>query len=110
MTQGELHLAECAADELPDWLARIGASELLYSAQVDLHFETELQALRERWVDNEVLYREGLAQQVDRASRATFGAAAGVLTTRPTAAALRQRGVNVVPGRAAQLRITSAAV
>lgn len=46
VTQGELHLAECAADELPDWLARIGASELLYSAQVDLHFEAELQALR----------------------------------------------------------------
>lgn len=26
----------------------------------------ELKALRERWLDNEVLYREGLAQQVDR--------------------------------------------
>lgn len=28
--------------------------------------DAELKALRERWLDNEVLYREGLAQQVDR--------------------------------------------
>lgn len=30
----------------------------------------ELKALRERWVDNEVLYREGLALQVDRGDNA----------------------------------------
>lgn len=30
----------------------------------------ELQALRQRWLDNEVLYREGLAQQMDRGDAA----------------------------------------
>ncbi len=30
----------------------------------------ELKALRERWIDNEVLYREGLAMQVDRGDSA----------------------------------------
>ncbi len=30
----------------------------------------ELRALRERWIDNEVLYREGLAMQVDRGDSA----------------------------------------
>ena len=30
----------------------------------------ELQALRQRWLDNEVLYREGLAQQMDRGDTA----------------------------------------
>lgn len=32
--------------------------------------EQELSALRQRWVDNEVLYREGLALQVDRGDEA----------------------------------------
>ena len=31
VTQGELHLAECASGELPGWIERIGASELLLS-------------------------------------------------------------------------------
>ncbi len=47
VTQGELHLAECAADDLPDWLARIGPSELLYSADVTTAFEQRLVALKD---------------------------------------------------------------
>ena len=46
VTRGEMQLAECAADELPDWLARIGPSELLYSADVTTAFEQRLTALK----------------------------------------------------------------
>ncbi len=34
LTQGELHLAECASDELANWLARIAPSEVVFSAEL----------------------------------------------------------------------------
>ena len=46
VTQGELHLAECASDELAAWIARIAPSELLFSADVTPAFARSLQALR----------------------------------------------------------------
>lgn len=46
VTQGELHLAECVADELHAWIARIAPAELIYSATVPPDFEASLQALR----------------------------------------------------------------
>ncbi|AMO21986.1 DNA mismatch repair protein MutS [Ramlibacter tataouinensis] len=46
VTQGALHLAECAGDELESWVARIGPSELLFSAEVTPAFEQRLKALR----------------------------------------------------------------
>ncbi len=46
VTQGELNLAECAADELGDWLARIAPSELLFSADVTPAFEQRIKALK----------------------------------------------------------------
>jgi DNA mismatch repair protein MutS len=46
VTQGKLHLAECAADELGDWLARISPSELLFSADVTPTFEQRLKGLK----------------------------------------------------------------
>ena len=46
VTQGELHLAECAPDELADWLARIAPSELLFSADVTPAFEKRLRDLK----------------------------------------------------------------
>ncbi|MDO8278839.1 MAG: DNA mismatch repair protein MutS, partial [Burkholderiaceae bacterium] len=46
VTQGELQLAECPADELDAWIARIAPSELLYSAGVTTAFEQRLKALR----------------------------------------------------------------
>jgi len=46
LTQGALQLAECAGDELEAWVARIGPSELLFSAGVTPSFEQRLQALR----------------------------------------------------------------
>jgi DNA mismatch repair protein MutS len=46
VTQGELHLAECASDELEAWVTRIAPSELLYSAGITNAFEQRLKALR----------------------------------------------------------------
>jgi DNA mismatch repair protein MutS len=46
VTQGALQLAECAADELETWVARIAPSELLFSADVTPVFEQRLRALR----------------------------------------------------------------
>jgi DNA mismatch repair protein MutS len=40
--QGEIHLAECAPDELTNWIARIAPSELLFSADMTTKFETTL--------------------------------------------------------------------
>jgi DNA mismatch repair protein MutS len=45
LTQGVVNLAQCASDELGDWLARIGPGELLYSAEVSPAFEKSLQTL-----------------------------------------------------------------
>ncbi|WP_313606231.1 DNA mismatch repair protein MutS [Comamonas jiangduensis] len=46
VTQGRIHLAECAQDELGEWLARIGPSEVIYSAGVTERFEQNLFALK----------------------------------------------------------------
>jgi DNA mismatch repair protein MutS len=40
--QGEVHLAECAPDELANWITRISPSELLFSADVTTKFEATL--------------------------------------------------------------------
>jgi DNA mismatch repair protein MutS len=40
--QGEVHLAECAPDELTNWITRIAPSELLFSADVTTKFEANL--------------------------------------------------------------------
>ena len=47
VTQGCVHLAECASDDLPDWLDRIAPSELLASAGVTPAFEQRLKAFRQ---------------------------------------------------------------
>ena len=46
VTQGLVHLAECTAQGLADWLARIAPSELIYSAGCSTALEQQLQALR----------------------------------------------------------------
>lgn len=46
VTQGIVHLAECAHDEVGAWLARISPSEVIYSAGTTERFEQQLQALR----------------------------------------------------------------
>ena len=47
VTQGVVHLAECAPEALGAWLARIAPSELIYSAGVTERFELQLLALRQ---------------------------------------------------------------
>ena len=45
--QDEIHLAECPPDELAGWIARIGPSELLFSADVTTKFEANLKAAQQ---------------------------------------------------------------
>ncbi len=45
--QGELHLAECSVDDLPNWLVRIAPNELVYSADVTNKFEAHLTAIQQ---------------------------------------------------------------
>ena len=44
VTQGQLNLAECAADDLPAWLARIAPSEVLVSAGLTAAQQQRLEA------------------------------------------------------------------
>jgi DNA mismatch repair protein MutS len=46
VTQGALQLAECAADELENWIARIAPNEILYSAEATPAFDKRIQALK----------------------------------------------------------------
>jgi DNA mismatch repair protein MutS len=46
VTQGVVHLAECAQDELANWVDRIAPSELLASAGMTPTFEQKLRALK----------------------------------------------------------------
>ncbi|HVZ42974.1 MAG TPA: DNA mismatch repair protein MutS [Ramlibacter sp.] len=46
VTQGALRLAECDADEIDSWVARIAPSELLFSAGVTPAFGRSIEALR----------------------------------------------------------------
>ena len=48
VTQGVIHLAECAHDELADWIDRIGPAELLASAGMTQTFEERLRQIRAR--------------------------------------------------------------
>ena len=45
VTQGIVFLAQCASDELADWIARVGPGEVLYSAEVTPTFEKSLQQI-----------------------------------------------------------------
>ncbi|MEY3944264.1 MAG: mismatch repair protein MutS [Pseudomonadota bacterium] len=46
VTQGVIHLAECAHDELADWIDRIAPAELLASAGMTQSFEDRLRQIR----------------------------------------------------------------
>ena len=46
VTQGVVHLAECASDDVAQWIVRVGPSELAYSATVTTAFEDRLKRLR----------------------------------------------------------------
>lgn len=84
VTQGALQLAECTADELGSWVARIGPSELLYSANVTPSFEQALKALRfampialtqrPEWQFESALGRRKLLEQLGAASLTAWNA------------------------------------
>jgi len=84
VTQGALQLAECGADELAAWVARIAPTELVYSADVTAAFQQSLAAVRmsmslamtERpeWQFDAGLGRRKLLEQLNAASLAGWGA------------------------------------
>ena len=85
VTQGEIHLAHCANDELETWLARIGPSELLYNIDVPPAFEERLKGLqgqrcaasaRPAWQFDAALGARRLLEQLKVASLASWNAEA----------------------------------
>jgi DNA mismatch repair protein MutS len=84
VTQGALQLAECAADELEAWVARIAPSELLFAADVTPTFEQRLKALRfatpmsltqrPEWQFEAGLGLRKLMEQLNSATLAAWGA------------------------------------
>ncbi|MDP3702592.1 MAG: DNA mismatch repair protein MutS [Hylemonella sp.] len=84
VTQGEVNLAECSPDELPEWLARIAPGELIYSAGCTPAFEQRLQALKQasgtalalrpEWQFDSALGQNKLLEQLKAASLASWGA------------------------------------
>jgi DNA mismatch repair protein MutS len=85
LTQGALQMAECAGDELEAWVARIGPSELLFSADVTPLFEQRLKALRQsssqlsltqrpEWQFEAGLGLRKLLEQLNSATLAAWGA------------------------------------
>jgi len=56
VTQGVVHLAECAPDAVPEWVARVGPSELAYSAGATQAFEDRLKRLRMNTSGTSALY------------------------------------------------------
>ncbi|NMM10297.1 MAG: DNA mismatch repair protein MutS [Polaromonas sp.] len=80
VTQGEIHLAQCANNELETWLARIAPSELLYNVDVTATFEQRLKAqrcatsARAAWHFDAALGARRLLTQLKVASLATWNA------------------------------------
>jgi DNA mismatch repair protein MutS len=84
VTQGELHLAQCANDELEAWVSRTAPSELLYSAGITPAFEQRLKALRfssalsltprPDWQFDATLGQRKLLEQMKAASLQAWGA------------------------------------
>ncbi|MCY7318387.1 MAG: DNA mismatch repair protein MutS [Ramlibacter sp.] len=84
VTQGALQLAECAADELESWIARIGPNEVLYSTDVTPAFEARIKALRfsaslslaqrPQWQFDSGLGLRKLLEQLNSATLTAWGA------------------------------------
>ena len=80
VTQGDIHLAHCANDELEVWLARIAPSELIYNVEVTPGFEQRLKtqrcavSARPAWQFDAALGTRRLLDQLKVASLATWNA------------------------------------
>jgi DNA mismatch repair protein MutS len=73
VTEGELRLAECAADELPVWLARIAPSEVIFSCELPAHLRPLLNSApvkseRPAWAFDSSLGQRKLLEQLQAAS------------------------------------------
>ena len=104
VTQGQLNLAECAADDLPAWLARIAPSEVLVSAsltaaqqqRLEAALQTALQTAqpaapvtrRPEWQFDAALGAARLQEQLQAASLAAWGAQGCALAHAASAALL----------------------
>ena len=82
VTQGQISLAECAADELEAWVARIAPSELIYNVEVTPAFEARLKtapcaiAARAAWQFDAALGARRLLDQLKVASLSAWHAEA----------------------------------
>ena len=56
VTQGIVHLAECAPDEVAEWVARMAPSEVAYSAGATTAFEDRIKRLRMAGISPTALY------------------------------------------------------
>ncbi len=79
VTEGELHLAECAADELPAWLARIAPSEVIHSSEWPAHLRPLLAGVavkteRPAWAFDSALGQRKLLAQLQAASLSAWQA------------------------------------
>ena len=84
LTQGEVLLAECASEALPEWLARISAGEVLASVDATPSFEARLRAalggtgaalvLRPEWQFDTALGQRTLLEQLRAVSLAPWQA------------------------------------
>ena len=84
ITQGEMCLAQCASEELADWVARISPGELLFSAGATAAFEARLRSLqvpgrltvtlRPDWQFDAGLGQRKLLEQLKAASLAAWQA------------------------------------
>ncbi len=89
VTQGIVFLAQCASDELADWVARVSPGEVLYSADATPAFEKSVQALasqsgsnggrlvavlRPAWAFDAALGQRKLLEQLQAASLAAWDA------------------------------------
>ncbi len=80
VTQGVIHLAHCAGDELEAWIARIGPSELLYNVEATPAFEQRIKtqrcaaSARPAWQFDAALGARRLLAQLQVASLASWNA------------------------------------
>jgi len=73
VTEGELRLAECAADELPAWVARIAPSEVIFSSELPAHLrpllnQAPVKSERPAWEFDSGLGQRKLLAQLQAAS------------------------------------------
>ena len=73
VTEGELRLAECAADELPAWVARIAPNEVIFSSELPAHLRPLLnhapvKSERPAWEFDSGLGQRKLLAQLQAAS------------------------------------------